>query len=100
MVSANLSKMTGNQSLEDEKILSPYVKIALGISLLGKDKYDEAALSFLQADASVAASTYSEIASQNDVAVYGGLLALRYDGPTGPSGTGARERDVFVLSRA
>ncbi|KAH8890897.1 PCI-domain-containing protein [Thozetella sp. PMI_491] len=76
MVTANLMKMTGNQSGDEEKILNAYVKIAGGIALLGRDKYDEAAASFLQADASVAHDNYNEIASPNDIAVYGGLLAL------------------------
>ena len=76
MVSGHLSKMTGNQSPEEEKVLAPYIKIAHGISQLGRDKYDEAAASFLQADASIPHNTYNDIASPNDVAVYGGLLAL------------------------
>ncbi|KAK4157947.1 26S proteasome subunit RPN7-domain-containing protein [Chaetomidium leptoderma] len=76
MVSAHLSKMGGAQHAEEEKAVQPYLKIAHGIALLGQEKYKEAALSFLSADCSISASTYSELASQSDVAIYGGLLAL------------------------
>ena len=76
MVTAHLSKMGGAQSPEEDKVLQPYLKIAQGIALLGQEKYLDAALSFLAADSSVPNSTYNELASSNDVAVYGGLLAL------------------------
>lgn len=76
MVSAHLSKMSGHQSGQDEAVLQPYLKIANGIAYLGQERYSEAALSFLAADASIPPVTYNDIASPNDVAVYGGLLAL------------------------
>lgn len=76
MVSAHLSKMGGAQSPEDEKVIQPYVKIAQGIALLGQEKYMDAALSFLAAEPTAPSSTYSDLASSNDVAIYGGLLAL------------------------
>lgn len=76
MVSAHLSKMGGSQSQEEEFILQPYIKIAHGIALLGQEKYHEAALSFLAADSAASSSNYNELASANDVAIYGGLLAL------------------------
>lgn len=76
MVSAHLSKMGGAQHAEEEKAVQPYLKIAHGIALLGQEKYKEAAQSFLSADSAVSASSYSELASQSDVASYGGLLAL------------------------
>ncbi|KXX78020.1 COP9 signalosome complex subunit 1 [Madurella mycetomatis] len=76
MVSAHLSKMGGAQSPEDEKVLQPYVKIAQGIALLGQEKYMDAALSFLAAEPTAPSSTYSDLATSNDVAIYGGLLAL------------------------
>jgi COP9 signalosome complex subunit 1 len=76
MVTAHLTKMGGIQNPEDEKTLQPYLKIAQGIAFLGQEQYLEAALAFLAADPSVPSTTYSEIASANDVAVYGGLLAL------------------------
>jgi COP9 signalosome complex subunit 1 len=76
MVSAHLSKMGGAQNPEEERAVQPYLKVAHGIALLGQEKYKEAALSFLAADSSIPGSTYNELASQTDVAVYGGLLAL------------------------
>ncbi|KAL2139600.1 hypothetical protein VTI28DRAFT_4941 [Corynascus sepedonium] len=76
MVSAHLSKMGSAQHAEEEKAVQPYLKIAHGIALLGLEKYREAAFSFLSADSSIPGSSYSELASQSDVAVYGGLLAL------------------------
>ncbi|KAK0621331.1 26S proteasome subunit RPN7-domain-containing protein [Bombardia bombarda] len=77
MVNAHLSKMGGNQSIEDEKLLQPYLKIVHGIALMGQEKYAEAALSFLQTDAAeVPSIAYNDVATSNDVAIYGGLLAL------------------------
>ncbi|KAM7207339.1 hypothetical protein V8F20_002219 [Naviculisporaceae sp. PSN 640] len=76
LVSAHLSKMGGGQSPEDEKTLQPYTRIVQGIASLGLERFQEAAMSFLQANSDVASSHYNEIASPNDVAVYGGLLAL------------------------
>jgi len=76
MVTAHLSKMGGILNPEDEKALQPYLKIAQGIAFLGQEQYLEAAFAFLAAEPSVPSTTYSEIASANDVAVYGGLLAL------------------------
>jgi COP9 signalosome complex subunit 1 len=76
MVTAHLSKASVTLSAEDEKTMQPYIKIVQGIAWLGQEKYEQAALSFLSADSSVSSSNYSEIASANDVAIYGGLLAL------------------------
>lgn len=76
MVSAHLSKMGGAHHAEEEKAIQPYLKIAHGIALLGQEKYREAAFSFLSADSSISGSAYNELASQSDVAIYGGLLAL------------------------
>ncbi len=76
MVSAHLSKLGGGQHAEEERAFQPYLKVAQGIALLGQEKYKDAAFSFLAADSIVSPSTYSELASQSDVASYGGLLAL------------------------
>ncbi|KAL2135263.1 hypothetical protein VTI74DRAFT_9143 [Chaetomium olivicolor] len=76
MVSAHLGKMQGVQSPKEDTAIQPYLSIANGIALLGQEKYKDAALSFLSADPYVSASTYNELASQHDVAVCGGLLAL------------------------
>lgn len=76
MVSANLNKMSGLQSGEEEKTVQPYLKIMHGIALLGQEKYHDAALSFLQTDPAPPNTQYNIFASPNDVAIYGGLLAL------------------------
>jgi len=76
MVQSNAAKINGIYSGEEEKALQPYFKIVSGLALLGMEDYCEAARSFLNTDASVPFGSYNEIASPNDVAVYGGLLAL------------------------
>ncbi|KAK4237915.1 26S proteasome subunit RPN7-domain-containing protein [Achaetomium macrosporum] len=76
VVSAHVSKLGGTQHVEEERAVQPYLKVAQGIALLGQEKYKDAALSFLAVDSGVPGSSYSELASQSDVAVYGGLLAL------------------------
>jgi COP9 signalosome complex subunit 1 len=76
MVATNLNKLAGYQNGEEEKLFQPYQKIATGIALLGQEKFTEAAQSFLEADTTVPSSNYNEIASPNDVAIYGCLLAL------------------------
>ncbi|AEO69234.1 uncharacterized protein THITE_134572 [Thermothielavioides terrestris NRRL 8126] len=76
MVSAHLSKLGAAHRGEEEKAVQSYLEVAQGIALLGQEKYKEAALSFLAVDSGVSGSSYNELASQSDVAVYGGLLAL------------------------
>lgn len=76
MVATNLNKLVGYQNGEDDKAFQPYQKIATGIALLGQEKYAEAAQNFLEADASIPPAAYNEIASPNDIAAYGCLLAL------------------------
>jgi COP9 signalosome complex subunit 1 len=77
MVSAHLNKLPGTfNSQEDETGLQPYVKIAQGIAYLGQESFLEAAMSFLSVYAAIPSTTYNEIATHSDVAVYGGLLAL------------------------
>jgi len=76
MVATNLNKLSGYQNGEEDKVFQPYQKIATGIALLGQEKYAEAAQCFLEADSTVASTHYNEIASSNDVAIYGCLLAL------------------------
>lgn len=78
MVLSNLSKITGVQG-EDDRALQPYVTILQGISLMGLEKFEDAARVFLQVDPtrdSKEGTEYNNIASPNDVAIYGGLLAL------------------------
>ena len=76
MVATNLNKLMGFQDGEEEKNFQPYQKIGAGIGLLSQGKYQEAAQNFLDADTTISSTTYNEIASPNDVAVYGCLLAL------------------------
>lgn len=75
MILAHVAKLGGHSS-EDEKVLQGYVKIVQGIACLGQERYEDAAFSFLDVDPAVPAAAYNEIASPNDIAVYGGLLAL------------------------
>ncbi|KAK3379452.1 26S proteasome subunit RPN7-domain-containing protein [Lasiosphaeria ovina] len=76
MVIAHLSKMVLNQTPEEEDTLQPFLKISQGIASLGQERFLDAATAFLATKSGVPESTYNEIASSNDVAVYGGLLAL------------------------
>ncbi|KAJ9136676.1 COP9 signalosome complex subunit 1 [Pleurostoma richardsiae] len=76
MVTANLNKMASLQNADEEKAIQPYLNVMHGIALLGQEKYVEAANSFLQADSQAPPSLYNEFVSHNDVAAYGGLLAL------------------------
>ncbi|KAL1875751.1 hypothetical protein VTK73DRAFT_9812 [Phialemonium thermophilum] len=76
MAAAHLNKMTPSPNSGEENVLRPYTKIVQGICFLGQDKFHDAALSFLQTDSVIPPSSYNEIASPNDVAIYGGLLAL------------------------
>lgn len=77
-VSNHLSKHVNATNDSDPKTqaLKTYSKIANGIALLGQERYKEAAYSFVEASSDVPPSVYERIASPNDVAIYGGLLAL------------------------
>lgn len=78
IVSSQVNKMIGNnQTPDEEAALQPYLKVVAGIAYLGQERYLEAALSFLQTVQPTAqTSYYTDIVSPNDVAIYGGLLAL------------------------
>lgn len=73
-VSTNIHKITGIQGDEEEKAFQTYARTTTGLAYLGQEKYHEAALSFLSADSRNDQAI--EHMSPNDVAVYGGLLAL------------------------
>jgi len=75
MVTANLNKITGFPNSDDEKAVQPFIRIIHGLALLGQEKYHEAAISLLAAEP-LASTGYHEFLSPNDVAIYGGLLAL------------------------
>ncbi|TWU73320.1 hypothetical protein ED733_004359 [Metarhizium rileyi] len=76
MVLNNIGKITAVQDSDEEKALQAYTKIVSGIALLNLERFGDAAKSFLRTDSSVPSTEYNHIASPNDIAVYGGLLAL------------------------
>ncbi|KAK3996061.1 putative COP9 signalosome complex subunit 1 [Cladorrhinum sp. PSN332] len=78
MINSHIAKMAlGGQYPDEEKAHQPYMNIARGIASLGLDQYYNAAIFFLNADSNINSTpTYAELASRNDVAAYGGLLAL------------------------
>lgn len=76
MVINSLGKITGVQSGEEEKFYQPFTKLVSGIALLGLKHYSDAAKNFLQIDFDIPPTQYNHIASPNDIATYGGLLAL------------------------
>ncbi|KAK3375069.1 26S proteasome subunit RPN7-domain-containing protein [Podospora didyma] len=76
MVSAHLSKMGSSHNAHDEDSVSAFLKISQGLSYLGQEKFLEAAMSFLLTNPAAPEASFNEIASPNDVSVYGGLLAL------------------------
>ncbi|KAG9252806.1 26S proteasome subunit RPN7-domain-containing protein [Emericellopsis atlantica] len=73
---SNIAKINSIQGVEDDRGMQPYIKIVSGIGYLGKGLFKEAADNLLQADLSAPADTFNDIATPNDVAIYGGLLAL------------------------
>lgn len=77
MAISNVNKMSGANMIEHgDNGARGKTNIVYGIGLLGQSKYVEAANAFLRVDPSVAPSLYDEFASPNDIATYGGLLAL------------------------
>lgn len=80
MVIVNVNKINGLQSDKDKegdgRSVQALCDILYGIGLLGQSKYTDAAARFLQVEPTVEASLYAEFASPNDIATYGGLLAL------------------------
>ena len=76
-VLANVSKVIpGNASPENQKNLQPYQMMVTGLAHLGTERYYDAARCFLDAGDPAICKQYRNIASTNDVAIYGGLLAL------------------------
>jgi COP9 signalosome complex subunit 1 len=78
LLQGSLTKMTGAQQDED-KSAQTYGKVLQGIAQMGLEKYDDAAYTFLHIEALKDVKDggdYNNIATPNDVAVYGGLLAL------------------------
>lgn len=77
IVLTNIGKITGVQgSSEDDKGLQAFTKVISGIALLGMGNFLDAARQLLHVDFAIPPTEYSSLASPNDIAVYGGLLAL------------------------
>lgn len=76
-VLANVNKMlAGSVTDEDLKVQQPYQKVVSGIANLHSDKYYEAARNFIETGDLSVCQQLNDIISPNDVATYGGLLAL------------------------
>ncbi|KAL1898801.1 hypothetical protein Sste5346_003208 [Sporothrix stenoceras] len=78
-VVGQLNKITGLQGTDEEKLMQPYIKSMSGVALMGQEHFEAAAKCFLEVDSSSSASisTVTDgFLSANDIAVYGGLLAL------------------------
>ncbi|KAI0875078.1 26S proteasome subunit RPN7-domain-containing protein [Hypoxylon argillaceum] len=65
-----------NVNLEPDTVDFAYVKIVSGIAYLGTEKYAEAAKQFLDVGDPALCQPHNNVVSSNDVATYGGLLAL------------------------
>ncbi|KAG6014240.1 hypothetical protein E4U43_006773 [Claviceps pusilla] len=76
MVLNNIGKVTSAQDGDDDKNLQVYTIIASGVASLGLARFERAAKTLLRTDFNVPVAEYNHIASPNDIAVYGGLLAL------------------------
>ncbi|EFX03593.1 cop9 signalosome subunit 1 [Grosmannia clavigera kw1407] len=73
----HLNKVTGLQGSEEDKSYLPYLRSMTGLAYLGQSKYLTAAKLFLEVESSVSiAKVTGGMMTGNDVAVYGGLLAL------------------------
>ncbi|KAK2594528.1 hypothetical protein QQS21_007747 [Conoideocrella luteorostrata] len=73
----NIGKITSLQSGGDEeKTCQGYTRIASGVAYLGLERFDDAAKTFLGTNFNTPPTEYNNVASPNDVAIYGGLLAL------------------------
>lgn len=76
-VLANVNKMlSGSIGDEDFKTQQPFQKVATGLANLHSDKYYEAARNFLDTGDLAICQLLNDVVSPNDVATYGGLLAL------------------------
>ncbi|KAI0976314.1 26S proteasome subunit RPN7-domain-containing protein [Xylaria arbuscula] len=68
--------ITSSMSPEETIQAQPYQRMVAGLAYLGSSRYAEAARCFLDTGDSHFCQLYSNVASPNDVATYGGLLAL------------------------
>lgn len=69
-------KDSNTSEINENKGMRSLCLILYGIAQLGQAKYSEASASFLLVDSSIEPCLYDEFASPNDIATYGGLLAL------------------------
>lgn len=69
------SKLVSNIG-ESDRNLADYTEITSGIAAIGLEEYADAAKHFLRIKGEISPSEYSDIISPNDIAIYGGLLAL------------------------
>ncbi|KAI1384696.1 26S proteasome subunit RPN7-domain-containing protein [Hypoxylon trugodes] len=76
-VLANVNKvLVVNIGNEEQSSEQPYQRMVAGLAYLGNGKYHEAARNFLEVGDPIVCQKYNDVASPNDVATYGGLLAL------------------------
>lgn len=76
-VLANVNKMLASGVSDEEfKLQQPYQKVISGIANLHSEKYYEAARNLTETGDLTACQQLNDIISPNDVATYGGLLAL------------------------
>lgn len=75
-VLSNVNKVLSPSTSDDPNPEQPYQKMVVGLAELGSSKYYEAAGSFLEVGDVNKCQRLNDIASPNDVATYGGLLAL------------------------
>lgn len=76
VVMANVNKINAFQAEAVDKSMPSVCNILYGIAQLGQAKYEESAEHFSRVDPCIEPSLYDEYASPNDIATYGGLLAL------------------------
>ncbi|KAI0538480.1 26S proteasome subunit RPN7-domain-containing protein [Xylaria digitata] len=73
----NVNKLTPTNMTADEiNAEQPYQKMVCGLAYLGSEKYAEAAKCFLETGDPNICQRHNDVASSNDIATYGGLLAL------------------------
>ncbi|KAL7789797.1 PCI domain-containing protein [Trichoderma ceciliae] len=73
---SNVGKISNIQSGDDEQAQQAYTKVASGVALMGLGNFYDAAVTLLHTSPNVSPTEYNMVASPNDVAIYGGLLAL------------------------
>ncbi|KAI1809970.1 PCI-domain-containing protein [Poronia punctata] len=75
LVNAN-KLMSGSASGNESNPEKPYQRMVSGLAYMGLERYADAAKCFIDAGDPTHCQAYNDIASVNDVAAYGGLLAL------------------------